>query len=42
MHNGAARKKSIESSRGFLTSKIAEPFTNQNKMGYAMEPYERK
>jgi hypothetical protein len=42
MHNGEARKKSVESSKGFLTSKVAEPFTNLNKMGYSIEPYERK
>jgi hypothetical protein len=41
-HNGAPAKKVIESSKGFMTSKIADPFTNMNKIGYSLDPYERK
>ena len=42
MHNGEQRKKSVESSRGFMTSKVSEPFTHLNKIGYSIDPYERK
>jgi len=42
MHNGPPARPTPDPLPGFLNSKVPEPFTSMNKIGYSEEPYERK
>jgi hypothetical protein len=41
MHNGPAARPNPDGLRGFMTTVIADPFTNMNNMGYNEDPFER-
>ena len=42
MHNGAAARPNPDGLRGFMTTVIADPFTNLNKIGYSEDPLEEQ